>query len=327
MCMAVQFNPLPRITPAVTHRFRFHISLHAVERYRNRAAGDLSRFSQLELAARMDDLLFDAFGASRVKEVIDKDAPRETTKVVEVWPKAGEKIHVVMRVHNPAGYMKMNTAGGPDTAALAAITVLTDEMAQASFNGEDGRWFTKPPPRLVTVPPRGEEDGAAYEREEKDEDGGGLGGTRKERSDFVRSLLTKNPKATWLVISDTTKQKFGTGVSYPLIRKIKEEMELEGRVTPVPPKPAPKAEAIVMTIREAPKPPALVQPPAPVVPPPARSTVANIADQFALACEQEKMARARVGEAERELAAAQASLNGASAQASMLLAQLQAQRG
>jgi hypothetical protein len=120
------------------HQFRYWITEHAVDRFRERAGDGQHAAPNKALAQLLDARLFNGFASGRVAAVVDSDHPDKETRIVEVEAQDGTKAVVVMRPHKPDAYPRLNCFGDPGRAALAAITVLTPEMAASNYT--TGRW-------------------------------------------------------------------------------------------------------------------------------------------------------------------------------------------
>lgn len=304
--------------PATNREFRFWISQHAVERFRERVEEEFRSRTDRDLAMLLDERIYQALLAKQQTDVIDSDYPDVDTKVVKIESRHGGTNFVVMRPYKASAYPPMRVVGGPQGLSQAAITVLTEEMATQNFT--NGRWYVpnrpfanklqlvKPTEPTPTPPPVAEVPKTTPAPKVKES----RGGSTVERFEFAKRILRERPNITAQGsdgLAALVEREFGCGMSWVTIAKLREAVEAErGAVAPVVHAP-------------------VVAPPAP--PPPAPAPVTpdvSIALQFAQAIEAEKTAKARRERARTELEAAQAVLDGATAQVEKLLQQMQSQR-
>lgn len=320
--------------PRLNREFRFHISIHAVERFRERAEDELRSCTDRDLALILDERVWAAISSDRATDVIDKGQPDENTKIVAIQMRVGQDMHVIMRVARPNGYPPLKTVGGPAGAALAAITVVTNEMAKRNY--ASGFWFVANRPgagglrgsnlgqKIVTALADAPVDSAKKTTTPPLPEPAtrGLGGTRQERADFIMATFRENPNASYPYVSKKVEEKFGTGIAKSLYERVRGEYLVGVNVTKTPVQAAAKETKPSPISRDFGK-----GVPSDYAPAPAASNAATIAAQFMEAVEAEKVAKARVVAAERELAAAKQIEAGTTAQVTALLEQLQAQRG
>lgn len=225
-------------TPDPERAFRYWISEHALERFRERVEEDHKSLSDRALGLLLDDRIHAALVAGKSQAVIDADNPSEETRIVEVEDRRGVKSIVVMRKHGPSNYPRTRCVDGPGTPAPLAITILTSEMA--SSNLVTGRWrmpnrpfaaklanvkiepvHAKPAPTpapVPAVPPKPAEPTLSR------------GGSTLERIEFVKSVLRDRPSIKHGGpdgLSEIVKAKFGVGMSLPMFNEIRETMERE----------------------------------------------------------------------------------------------------
>lgn len=307
--------------PKTAREFRFWISQHAVERFRERGLEpELTSRTDRDVAMLLDERIYHAIVAKQQTDVIDSEMPDVDTKVVKIENRKGAAYYVVMRPYRPNAYPPMRVVGGPEGLAQAAITVLTEEMASTNFTTK--RWYvpnrpfasklqlvkpappkSEPAPTPVSPPPTQVAEESTRRR-----------GSTVERHEFAKRILRERPHITSNGadgLSALVEKEFGVGMSYETIAKLREVVESERAATPRP----------TSVIEPTPAPPP--------APPPVHTPIAahaNIAMQFAQAIEAEKTAKQRVNLAASELADAQSVLDGATSQVEKLLAQMQSQR-
>lgn len=298
--------------PKTNREFRFWISQHAVERFRERVEEEFRARTDRDLAMLLDERIYQALLAKQQTNVVDSEHPDVDTKVVKIDSRSGGVHYVVMRPYRANAYPPMRVIGGPQGLAQAAITVLTEDMATSNFS--KGRWYVpnrpfanklhlvKPTEPQATPPQVAEAPKAAPPPEVRV----GRGGTMLERAEFAKRILRERPNITSHGadgLSALVEREFGCGMAYETIAKLRELVAAERLPVSAPP----------------------VAPPPVVVPAPAPAEV-SIALQFAQALEAEKTAKARAARATAELEAAQSILDGATAQVERLLAQMQSLR-
>lgn len=304
--------------PQKASAFRFWITETAVTEFRRLAEHELRSLEGPQLARVLDERLFDAFGAKRSTDVVDRVQPDITTKIVRIEARSGAHLFAVLRPYKH-GYPATPVVGGPNGLGLAVVTVVTPEQASADYATK--RWTAvnrpfadklqgvtvKEAPRLTSVPPESAPEEKPSHRAKY--------GTLIERAEYARTILRERPHISAAGpdgLSAIVEAKFGIGMSSQTIASLREAVEAE-RIGPAP-------------VRR------LTPPPVPVVatPPPGRGTEAVAGDavalQFAAAIESEKLAKTRVAKAAAELEAAQAIATGATAQVEQLLQQMQARR-
>jgi hypothetical protein len=109
-------------------RLRYWITDHAVIQFRARASAEHRALDNDALRAVLDDRIADAFSSSTPRIVIDSDKPDEDTTIIEIFDRDDTASIVVLRQHY-------------DRQQLAAITVLTPDMAASSY--ASGKWTLK----------------------------------------------------------------------------------------------------------------------------------------------------------------------------------------
>lgn len=119
--------------PEINRDFRYWISEHAVQRFRDRVDDDTKARTDRDLGLLLDERIHVAILAGKSTQVVDADAPAEDTRVVQIESRSGQNCFVVMRPHAVNGYPRTRTVGGPGCRAPLAITVLTSEMASRNY--------------------------------------------------------------------------------------------------------------------------------------------------------------------------------------------------
>ncbi|MGN6103995.1 MAG: hypothetical protein ACTHU0_02725 [Kofleriaceae bacterium] len=336
-----------RIESSIKRDARFWISNHAIRRLRERGEHAIQSMTDRDLAIVLDERLFDAFASEAYESVVDSKYPDVDTKVATIECRDSVKRFVVLRPYRPSEYPQMRTVVGPSSGspALAAITVLTMEMVTQNYHSKrwcvpnratskvvsTGDFQNRPLAALSKIEPATISRSLASEQSSLQRKYT-LGGTRAERSAFVLEMLREDPDAPMADVRDRVRKKFGTPMNHTLVEQLRARVLAE----------IPKTDVVVPCATAAPTPVlSIVRPQTLAVPEPApapqpsaapslESIAANpnmsIAIQYAQALEGERLARARVQNAERELEAAQESLRVSSSQVDMLMAQMQRQR-
>lgn len=244
--------------PKYTGGFRHHITTHALERYRERVEDTHSHRPDEDLARLLDERIKSGMDSRSYFEVIDSGRPDVTTTVVvlEQYGSGTDRPHVVMRPHRVIFGAKSAAPGaalyGPDQNALAAITVLTAEMATKAI--EKRTWVAldkaremRPPPAPptlaarplealagVTIQPRpplplalpaptpaptsAEKQSATLPEGWKQPE------HREERRAWARAYFMENPSATLKDAHRAATERFGVGIADRDIAVIKDEV-------------------------------------------------------------------------------------------------------
>jgi hypothetical protein len=257
------------------YKFKYWISDHAVERFRERMGDDVKSWDDFAVARLLDERL----SAAKMTLVIDVDyrgtlpshSQPSDTYIAEVESRMGGKCFSVMRMVRPNSYPRMRAIGGPGGPALGAITVLTSEMASANF--ANGRW--RVPNRVlgeklagVRIVPREDREetekpvvsprvirheearqvqiadqrALKEEEEEMNEDDKGRGST-VERFEYAKSVLRARPHINAAGrdgLSDMVREKFGVGMSHGTIQALRQQVLAEQGRQPAPPPSKPE---------------------------------------------------------------------------------------
>lgn len=245
--------------PDHDRKFHFHITDHALERFRERVDEERRALNDGALALLLDERLWDAHQAKRFTEVVDRDRADQPTWIFEVEARSGRKQFVVMRRYYPGARPAMPTLSGSIGCPLAAITVLTSEMAAANYaNGvwrvPDRRVAEKlaaagitvsapkgapsvavpsadsPPPK---VEPKVEDDRDLTDHEDnqiKPRTRGAATGTIVERIQFAKQVLRERPHINALGkdgLREVVRERFNVGMSWETITRLREQVAEE----------------------------------------------------------------------------------------------------
>ncbi len=285
--------------PSNDKHFHFHITDHALERFRERVAEEHRALDQGALALLLDDRLWDAHQAGKFTEVVDGDRRDERTWIFQIEARTGHKHFVVTRKYHPGARPALPILGGPIGCALAAVTVLTSEMASANYaNGiwrvPDRRVAEKLAAAGITAsPPKGAPAAppvlviAPAPEPIKERKPRHATGTLVERVHFAKEILRERPSISGYGpdgLSELVRAKFGVGMAWETITRLKEQVAEEQ------PGPAP---AIAPATTRA----------------PAKDREPSVAEQLTLAIEVEKKARWLRDGAEHDLKVATAKVD------------------
>ena len=288
--------------PETSREFHFHISKHAVERFRERVDEEHCSSSNRDLAMLLDQRLWDALRSSPPhSEVIeDSEAPDEVTHLVRIESRTGVNQFVVMRKMRLSQYPRMPMIAGPTGAALCAITLLTADMATNNFN--NGKWrrpvkpLTQPLaeklqavklpsatiPAADVPPPPAETEAEVKSR-----------GSTVERISFARDILRRRPSISAQGadgLSELVRAEFGVGMSNAMIADIRRQMEAEDAANAAASR-APRTS--IAAPRET-----WVSAPAPAPPPPAPP---SLGERLAAAIEAERVAVTALDDVQRRV--------------------------
>lgn len=114
--------------PSHKRECRYHITIHALERFRERVDEEMQSRPDRDLSLLLDERLRHAIDTGNCTDIVDVASEGEDTKVVLIENRNGARSYVVMR---PAPDAKPPT--------LSAVTVLTAEMGEVNF--ATGRWY------------------------------------------------------------------------------------------------------------------------------------------------------------------------------------------
>lgn len=324
--------------PPSTRLFHFHISEHAVERFRQRVDEEHRARDNRDLAMLLDERIWVAYQAGQVQTIVDTESPKEMTKLVQIESRSGATQYVLMREARMAQYPKIGTLvpGGPAGAALAAITLLTQE--QTTNNFASGKWRApahtlneqvgKARLELVQAPPA----------EEVREDEPKSRGSTVARVAFVREVLARRPdiRASGKDgMSELVKERFGTGMSVEFFNNVRDQWRAERgdvethQVTPgvmaplvthasaPTPSPVPASAPVPQRLSDA----ATVVPPW-VPPPPAPPAAPTLAERLTAALEFERASRASLAQVQAALAEATATAERATQTVEAVMAEI-----
>lgn len=249
-----------------SYGFRYWISSHAVDRFRERLGEDNKARVDWEVARVLDERLKSA----KLAIVRDTDAPDVDTTIAAIESRNGNKCYVVLRPHNPLE-PRVRIIGGPTgQPGLCAITVLTSEMATNNYsrgqwkvvnrvladkltasgvvvaNAEQSKDLTRRasmPANFGTPPSSKTEQVIPTVTEPKKSSGPKRGGTAAERYEFAKRVLRERPNirtagADGLI--ELVRAEFGTGMADRTITAIRAQVaaESQGAAPPTAPSTA-----------------------------------------------------------------------------------------
>lgn len=228
--------------PKDSREFHYHVTDHALERFRERVDEERRALPDRSLGLLLDERLWDAYQAKKFVEVVDRDRPTERTWIFEIEARSSRKNFVVMRRYHPGARPALPIMNGTIGCSLAAITVLTSEMAAANY--ANGLWrvpntvmaeklagikAAPPAPPSVNMPsadspPPKESEPAEPETAARPRV------SLVEKFRYAKEVLRERPNISALGkdgLSELVRERFGVGMSWETITRLREEVAEE----------------------------------------------------------------------------------------------------
>lgn len=297
--------------PPTRREFRYQITKHAIDRFRERVEEEFVHRDDIDLARLLDDRLRAAVDGGNYTDIKDPSTPTGEARVVRIESRVGTTQHVVLR---------------PDkgvASGYAAITLVTDAQARNSY--ATGKWTipnrpfaealrnikpaeAKPeepaPVREASIVRIGRPPGPVSQR--KPPEGARSREQKQARIDYINQVLVERPHITWRGpdgIQDMLIKEFGIGITCGEFTKL-------------------RAARIAAMVAQ----PAVAMPP-PAPRPSNGATVAALAADLARCVAAEKEAVERHRKAQAELWEAEAAAKRAAEATEGVMRKLQQERG